>query len=178
MITLGIGCGADAGKVLASAEKAASEDVRVLCYSYLPQNESAYVGSIFSDRPHAALIDDLCAGKIDGAVRGTLPANETLRYLKTAYGVPRLERIALLETVHGDRFFLAPVGVDEGWSVEEKADLVVREENLHKGSACLIRPLSFPAGGQATSADTRSLTDRSGMRSWLRNRPAPCTVRF
>ena len=160
MITLGIGCGADAGKVLASAEKAASEDVRVLCYSYLPQNESAYVGSIFSDRPHAALIDDLCAGKIDGAVRGTLPANETLRYLKTAYGVPRLERIALLETAHGDRFFLAPVGVDEGWSVEEKADLVVRGRKLAQRFG-MSDKTAVLSGGRTGDIGRHPVVDRS-----------------
>jgi len=77
--------------------------------------------------PHEALVADLMASRIDAAVRGTLPANDTLRALKKAAGVDHLERIALLETAGGKKFFLTPVGVDEGWSVAEKLELI------HKG---------------------------------------------
>ena len=35
-----------------------------------------------------------------------------------------LERIALLETVHGKKFLFAPVGVDEGWTVDAKLELI------------------------------------------------------
>ena len=64
-----------------------------------------------------ALVSDLMSGAIDAAVRGTLPASSTLKALKKAAGVDHLERIALLETVHGKKFLFAPVGVDEGWTV-------------------------------------------------------------
>jgi len=160
MITLGIGCGGDAEKVLASAHTAASEDLRILCYTKVPLKESKYVGIVVSDHPEVAMIDDLRAGKIDGAVRGTLPANETLRYLKTAYGVPRLERIALLETAHGERFFLAPVGVDEGWTVEEKVDLVVRGRKL-AGSFGLPEKTAVLSGGRIGDIGRHPIVDRS-----------------
>ena len=71
-----------------------------------------------------ALVSDLMTGKIDAAVRGTLPANATLKALKTAAGVDHLERIALLETANGKKFLLSPVGVDEGWTVQDKLELV------------------------------------------------------
>ena len=74
--------------------------------------------------PEQALIDDLMSGRIDAAVRGTLPANSTLKALKKAAGVDHLERIALLETVYGKKFLLTPVGVDEGWTVQEKLELI------------------------------------------------------
>ena len=74
--------------------------------------------------PEQALVDDLMAGRISAAVRGTLPSNSTLKALKTAAGVDHLERIALLETVNGTKFLLTPVGVDEGWTVKEKLELI------------------------------------------------------
>jgi len=160
MITLGIGCGADAEKVLASANLAASEDLRILCYTRVPLKGSAFVGTIVSDHPETALIDDLHAGNIDGAVRGTLPANETLRYLKTVYGVSHLERIALLETAHGERFFLAPVGVDEGWTVEEKMELVTRGRELAK-SFGLSEKTAVLSGGRIGDIGRHPIVDRS-----------------
>ncbi|RBQ23848.1 MAG: hypothetical protein ALMCE001_15640 [Methanocorpusculum sp. MCE] len=162
MITLGIGCSAEAENVLASAELAASEDLRILCYSSLPldEPESAHVGTVISDRPHIAMINDLRAGKIQGAVRGTLSANETLRYLKTAYGVSRLERIALLETSRGERFFLAPVGVDEGWTVDEKIDLVTRGRELAR-SFGLSERTAVLSGGRIGDIGRHPVVDRS-----------------
>ena len=93
------------------------------------------------------MINDLRAGKI--------------RYLKTAYGVSRLERIALL-----------PVGVDEGWTVDEKIDLTLtRGRELARSFGLSERKPCFPEGGSATSAGTRLLTDRSAMRWRLRKKP-------
>ncbi|WP_319379018.1 methanogenesis marker protein Mmp4/MtxX [uncultured Methanocorpusculum sp.] len=162
MITLGIGCAADAEKVLASAELAVSEDVHILCYSstLLNDTKSAFVGTVISDQPHIAMIDDLRSGKIHGAVRGTLPANETLRYLKTAFGVSRLERIALLETAGGERFFLAPVGVDEGWTVEEKIHLVTRGRELAR-SFGLSDKTAVLSGGRIGDIGRHPIVDKS-----------------
>ena len=81
-------------------------------------------GLLNSPQPEQALVDDLATGKIDAAVRGTLPSNATLKALKKAMGVDHLERIALLETAHGKKFLLTPVGVDEGWTVGEKVELI------------------------------------------------------
>ena len=78
------------------------------------------------------MIDDLVSGKIDAAVRGTLPANATLKALKKAEGVDHLERIALLETVSGKKFLLTPVGVDEGWTVPEKLELIRKGREIAK----------------------------------------------
>jgi putative methanogen marker protein 4 len=90
----------------------------------------AKVRIIARDAPHQALVADLMSGTIHAAVRGTLPANETLRALKEAAGVNHLERIALLETAGGRKFFLAPVGVDEGWTVAEKLELIRRGREI------------------------------------------------
>ncbi|MDO5844712.1 MAG: phosphotransacetylase, partial [Methanocorpusculum sp.] len=126
MITIGIGCEKDFKKVFESSMKASSKDVRIRIYS--KENPSSLffenVEVAVSDFPEKSLVDDLRAKKIDAAVRGTLPANDTLKYLKKVYNVSRLERIALLESADGNLFFFAPVGVDAGWTVEEKVYFV------------------------------------------------------
>ncbi len=133
---IGIGCGVDAAKVLASAARVASAGVTIVCYGQTDDvslgNPGDGVEICRSENPAVLMIDDLYAKRIDAAIRGSLPANETLKYLKSVYKVERLERIALLETPAGERFFFAPVGVDEGWTVEEKISFVADGRKLAK----------------------------------------------
>jgi len=81
---------------------------------------------IHSSQPSKKLVELLVKGDIDGAVRGTLSATKTLSELKSSVGMTKLYRIALLETADRIPFFLAPVGIDEGNSVEDKITLVKR----------------------------------------------------
>jgi putative methanogen marker protein 4 len=133
---IGIGIGKeDPEKVIASANEA-SVSFRTVCYC-LPgavDKKSAGKNVRIFEHPHPeqALVDDLTSGKIDAAVRGTLPSSSTLKALKQAMGVDHLERIALLETVHGKKFLLTPVGVDEGWTVAEKCELVRKGREIAK----------------------------------------------
>ena len=124
---IGIGIAEDPEKVIDSANRVSGK-FEIICYCNpgIVDRKSAENGVSVAEStdPEHALIDDLMAGRIDAAVRGTLPANTTLKALKKAAGVDHLERIALLETVSGKKFLLAPVGVDEGWTVEEKLDLI------------------------------------------------------
>lgn len=127
---IGIGAGADIGKVL-SAARGAGPGMEVSCYAGREHAATIHDSSIvISDRPEEALVRDLMEGRIDAAVRGSLPSNTTLRALSQATGVERLLRIALLSTRKGRMFLLAPVGVDEGWTVEEKIMLVERGRGL------------------------------------------------
>ncbi|MCK9579869.1 MAG: methanogenesis marker protein Mmp4/MtxX [Methanoregula sp.] len=124
---IGIGIADDAEKVIASIPDLAGK-CEIVCYCHpgtlstipIPVN----VRIIEHLQPEQALVDDLASGAIDAAVRGTLPSNTTLKALKFAMGVDHLERIALLETSRGQKFLLTPVGVDEGWTVGEKVDLI------------------------------------------------------
>jgi putative methanogen marker protein 4 len=124
---VGIGIADDAQKVIESATGVRGNFVTV-CYCQPGTADIKTLSNLVQivEHPHPgqAIIDDLMAGRIDAAVRGTLPANDTLRALKKAEGVDHLERIALLETSHGKKFLLAPVGVDEGWTVPEKLELI------------------------------------------------------
>jgi putative methanogen marker protein 4 len=127
---IGIGAGVDIRKVLASAAGAES-GIRVLCYA-----SREHAGGIrdpdlvISDHPGESLVRALMDGEIDAAVRGSLPSSPTLRALKAATGVDHLLRIAILSTRQGRMFLLAPVGVDEGWMVAEKVELVERGREL------------------------------------------------
>ncbi|MDO9324650.1 MAG: methanogenesis marker protein Mmp4/MtxX [Methanoregula sp.] len=124
---IGIGIAKDPEKVIDSANSVCGK-FETICYCNPGIVDRRTTGNgvsvAESAHPEQALVDDLMAGRIDAAVRGTLPANATLKALKKAAGVDHLERIALLETVHGKKFLFAPVGVDEGWTVEQKIDLI------------------------------------------------------
>jgi len=83
-----------------------------------------------SREPNQTLVDLLLDKKIDGAVRGTLSATKTLSYLKKAFKLEKLYRLALLQTVEGIPFFFAPVGIDEGASLGDKIELIRRGAEL------------------------------------------------
>ena len=78
------------------------------------------------------LVDDLISGKIDAAVRGDMSSSVLLPLLKEKMGVPELERIVLLEPVGGKLVIAAPVGIDEGWTVDQKYNLAVKSIELMK----------------------------------------------
>jgi len=132
---IGIGIAEEPEKVIASAN-AVSGPFEVFCYcrsgaaGKKAAKENVHI--VEHSRPEQALIDDLVAGTIDAAVRGTLPSSPTLKALKKAMGVDHLERIALLETVQGKKFLLTPVGVDEGWTVAEKIELIKKGRVIAK----------------------------------------------
>jgi putative methanogen marker protein 4 len=132
---IGIGILEDPDKVIASAI-AVCGSCEIHCYcrpgvvGKRPEEKSVHI--LESSHPEQAMIDDLMAGRIDAAVRGTLPSNATLKALKIAEGVDHLERIALLETFQGKKFLLTPVGVDEGWTVAEKLELIRKGKNIAK----------------------------------------------
>jgi putative methanogen marker protein 4 len=132
---IGIGIGKDPEKVIESVNRVSGK-FEIICYCSpgIVDRSSAGSGVSISEHanPEQALVDDLMADRIDAAVRGTLPANATLKALKKAAGVDHLERIALLETVSGKKFLLTPVGVDEGWTVGEKLELIKKGRIIAK----------------------------------------------
>ena len=132
---IGIGIAEDPEKVIASATSV-SGPFETICYCRpgVADIKSAGKNVHFYEDPHPeqVLVDDLVSGKIDAAVRGTLPSSSTLKALKKAMGVDHLERIALLETVQGKKFLLTPVGVDEGWTVAEKLELIKKGRIIAK----------------------------------------------
>jgi putative methanogen marker protein 4 len=113
-----------------------------------------------SPDPAATMIADLIEGRIAGAVRGTLPASHTLSLLKSASGVNYLLRIALLETAGGKKFLLAPVGIDEGWSVGQKVELARGAQEMARRCG-LPEKIGILSGGRWGDIGRHPGVDRS-----------------
>jgi putative methanogen marker protein 4 len=160
---IGIGIAEDPEKVIESANRVSGK-FEIICYcspgGVDPDTAGKSVRIFGLAHPEQALVDDLMAGRIDAAVRGTLPANATLKALKKAAGVDHLERIALLETVSGKKFLLAPVGVDEGWTVEEKLELIRKGRNIAKKFG-LPEKVGILSGGRLGDIGRHRMVDAS-----------------
>ncbi|PKL68261.1 MAG: phosphotransacetylase [Methanomicrobiales archaeon HGW-Methanomicrobiales-1] len=160
---IGIGIAEDPKKVIQSVNSV-SGTFEIVCYCSPGTVDKKSAGNRVSivEHPHPeqALVDDLMAGRIDAAVRGTLPANATLKALKKAAGVDHLERIALLETVSGKKFLLTPVGVDEGWTVEEKLELIKKGRVIAKKFG-LPEKVGILSGGRLGDVGRHPLVDAS-----------------
>ncbi|MBN1167894.1 MAG: methanogenesis marker protein Mmp4/MtxX [Methanospirillaceae archaeon] len=124
MSTIGIGVDTDPDRVFQSISNYQGS-CRIVCYRK-ENNDITHAPCevITSNDPGRALITDLLAGVIQAGIRGTLPAHDTLTTLRTAAGLSHLERIVLLESAEKRKFFLAPVGIDEGWTVRQKISLI------------------------------------------------------
>ncbi|MCQ8902867.1 MAG: methanogenesis marker protein Mmp4/MtxX [Methanothrix sp.] len=85
---------------------------------------------IRSASPEEELIRLLMSSEIDGAVRGNISATRTMRALSRA-GIDVM-RMALLE-LGGWAFFLAPVGIDEGETLQDKLELGMRGASFLRG---------------------------------------------
>jgi len=160
---VGIGIEKEAQKVIDSATRVSGRFITVCyCQPGTVERETLAPAVKVIEHPHPeqALIDDLMAGRIDAAVRGTLPANSTLRALKKAEHVDHLERIALLETVQGKKFLLAPVGVDEGWTVAEKLELI-KKGRLIAQKFDLLPKVGVLSGGRLGDIGRHSQVDAS-----------------
>lgn len=77
-----------------------------------------------TDEPEKTLVELMVSRKVDAAIRGTAMASGTISHLKEALGKKRICRLALLLTVDGTPFFLAPVGIDEGNTLEDKLKMI------------------------------------------------------
>jgi len=124
---IGLGIGEASEKLIRSAHEAREYADVVLVGD---ESKIRAIGTelevIHSTEPSKKLVQLLIDKEIDGAVRGTLGATKTLSALKNSLGMKKLYRIALMETTDGIPFFLAPVGIDEGNSVEDKIELIKR----------------------------------------------------
>ena len=67
------------------------------------------------------LLDLLSTGKVSAAVRGSLSASNLMVSLREKY--PEVYRASLLE-FKGHQFLLAPVGIDEGDTLEQKKKII------------------------------------------------------
>ena len=156
---IGIGVAQDQQKVIASI-RALHGAAEVVCYTSADLPSSPLYRVARSTAPERALIHDLKDGVIDAAVRGSLPASATLSLLRTAMQVDHLERIALLETVSGQKFLLAPVGVDEGWTIAQRLALVKQARMIAERFG-LSSEVAVLSGGRYGDVGRHPIVDQS-----------------
>lgn len=111
-------------------EKAVSPDITVGIGAYTDVKKILDVRDAFDLCPVKVIKDEETAlialkrGDIDCLVRGTLRSSAFLKALYAHFNVHKAFRIALLGTVDKKYFLFAPVGIDEGESLNEKITLV------------------------------------------------------
>lgn len=160
-LTIGIGAGERGEKVLEGAlASGIRSGITIYTAEDLPGSPAPGVTCQISPEPAEQMIADLADGRIAAAVRGTLPANQTLSLLKRASGVESLLRAALLETPGGEKFLLAPVGIDEGWTVDQKIELANRAQMLAAKCGLKTR-VGILSGGRLGDFGRHPEVDRS-----------------
>jgi putative methanogen marker protein 4 len=108
-------------KVLKAAEAVDFADVTVVGSNLSTETDVSIFDSADAEKD---LISLLKTGEVDAAVRGTCKASKALREINVQFKPERIGRMALLETVNGHEFFFAPVGIDEGNTLEERIFLI------------------------------------------------------
>ncbi len=140
-VRVGIGRGSDAGNVERSVLAMEGRDIRI----YDDPNE---------------LVSDLVSGKIDAAVRGDMSSSMLLPILKKGLGLKGLERVAFLEPQGGKLIILSPVGIDEGWTDEQRYDLAARSAELARKVGMGDR-IAVMSGGRCEDVGRCKVVDRS-----------------
>ena len=141
---IGIGLGADEDKVLrskAEAERAGFSNI-VLYEDPLP------------------MARDLRDGRLDAAVRGDIESNGAMAAVRETFGLKKVLRAAFMEPQGGRMFLLAPVGIDEGWTVDEKLELARRGRIVLDRLG--IRPvIGIMSGGRTSDKGRMREVDRT-----------------
>lgn len=106
------------------------------------------------------LIDDLFTNKIDAAVRGDMSSSILLPILKKKMGVSVLERITLLELINGKYIIITPVGIDEGWTIEQKYSIAVKSVKFMKKIGMSTR-IAVMSGGRKDDMGRHPVVDRT-----------------
>ena len=114
---------------------------------------------IVYDDPEA-LVNDLADGTIDAALRGNMSSSVVLPLLKKALGLEELERVVIMEPAGGRMFCMAPVGIDEGWTEEQKLDIVRKSMPLLKALG-LGNRIAVMSGGREDDMGRNDQVDRT-----------------
>ncbi|WNY23799.1 hypothetical protein MmiHf6_11150 [Methanimicrococcus hongohii] len=118
---------------------------------------------IDTNTPEDEIITLLVSGKVDAAIRGTAKASDSLSNLKKACHINKIHRIAILLTKDGNPYFFAPVGIDEGTTLEDKVEFICLGTHLLKrlGVSPHVGLISSPddAGQKEAAEIVRIITE-------------------
>ena len=106
------------------------------------------------------LVNDLKDGIIDAAVRGDMSSSVLMPLLKKVFNLPEIQRTVLLEPVGKKMIFVAPVGIDEGWTVDQKYDLAVKSVKLMRRMGMGER-IAVMSGGRNEDKGRNVIVDRT-----------------
>ncbi|WP_458454509.1 methanogenesis marker protein Mmp4/MtxX [Methanobrevibacter sp.] len=96
-----------------------NENIIQACHIFKEKHPKTELKLIYKDEDLVkAVLDD----KIDGVVRGSLPASNIMKELKEHY--PNLSRATFVSGEEYE-FLLTPVGIDEGITVEDKFEMAM-----------------------------------------------------
>ena len=70
------------------------------------------------------LVHDLHGGALEAGARGALSSSDTMRAIRSRYGLDEVMRTAVMASSGGKAFMLTPVGIDEGRTKTERLALV------------------------------------------------------
>lgn len=118
---------------------------------------------IDTEMPEDELVSLLVSGKVDAAIRGTAKASDSLSNLKKACHINKIHRIAILLAKDENPHFFAPVGIDEGTTIEDKVEFICLGTHLLKrlGVAPHVGLISTPdeAGRKEAAEIVRIITE-------------------
>lgn len=114
---------------------------------------------IHSEQPWNDLVRLLAEGKIDGAVRGNLPAGRTMRALAKEFDI-KVRRLALIE-LSGWAFLFGPVGIDEGETISDRLGLVTEGAKYLQRIGVPSSKVSVLSGGRLEDLGRSERVDRS-----------------
>ena len=103
-----------------------NENIIQACHIFKEKHPKTDLKLIYRDED---LVRAVLDNKIDGVVRGSLPASNIMKELKEIY--PDITRATY---INGDKyeFLLSPVGIDEGQSVEDRLNIIKNCINFYK----------------------------------------------
>lgn len=109
---------------------------------------------IDTEMPEEELVSLLVSGKVDAVIRGTAKASDSLSNLKKACHIHKIHRIAILLAKDENPHFFAPVGIDEGTTIEDKVEFICLGTHLLKrlGVAPHVGLISTPDEAGRTEA--------------------------
>jgi len=138
-VTVGIGKGSQRGNVERSAH--------------------AFKNVTIYDDP-AELVNNLKDGKIDAAVRGDMSSSVLLPLIKDIFKLSEIQRTVLLEPVGRKMIFVAPVGIDEGRTVCQKYDIVVKNVDLMRKIG-MNEKIAIMSGGREDDRGRDNIVDKT-----------------
>ncbi|MEM3039781.1 MAG: methanogenesis marker protein Mmp4/MtxX [Candidatus Methanomethylicaceae archaeon] len=94
-----------------------------------PPEISEEIPIVITNCPERTIVNMLKEGIVDAAVRGNLSATAVISSLRAAFDCKNLYRITLLE-IQGRPVMLAPVGIDEGDTIEDLVTFAVKGKDL------------------------------------------------